>query len=67
MNYLNDWINLNKQPLINNCDEYSSALIFSHQNPAVILFRDKENSGEANQSYEHTIIKVAKKFKVKRE
>ncbi len=64
---LNDWINLNKQPLINNFDEYSSALIFSHQNPAVILFRDKENSGEANQSYEHTIIQVAKKFKVKRE
>jgi thiol-disulfide isomerase/thioredoxin len=64
---LNDWINLNKQPLVNNFDEYSSALIFSHQNPAVIMFRDKEISGEANLSYENTIVGVAKKFKVKRE
>jgi len=64
---LYDWINLNKQPLINNFDEYSSALIFSHLNPAVILFRDKENSGEANQSYEHTMVQIAKKLKVKRE
>ena len=61
---LNDWIQLNKQPLIHNFEEYSSALIFSHQNPAVILFRDRELSGDKNPLYELSMIEVAKKFKV---